>query len=520
MKKPAARTVSALLDEITARDPDHCAIIDGARRWSYGELRREVLRTATALATRGITRGDRVGILAGNRAEWIVTYFATMHLGAIAVGLNTWSSAPELAYQLAHSEVSLLFLEPRFRERDFIALFKQASAIEPGLPQLRELVTFDDSAGFASDFATWLQRNHDPLNAAIAVAAPDDVACLLYTSGSTATPKGVPLLHAGLIDNMWEIGERQHLAADDRLWLAVSLFWSLACVNALFAAVTHGATIVLQHHFDPLEALRLIATERCSVFYGTPNMVLALGEHERFREFELGALRTGVTIGTPAQIERAAALGIPRICNVYGLTEAYGNSTVTDAALPLAKRLATVGQALPGVRITIADPETGAPLPADTPGEIVLYGRVTPGYWADPERTAEATSSDGGFRTGDLGLLDEDGYLYYRGRLKEMLKTGGINVAPAEVEQVLSTHPAVELAFVTGLPDPRLDEILVAVIVTRRGATTDASALSAHCRASLAAYKTPRQFRFIDPAELPLTSTGKLERKRLPELFT
>lgn len=520
MKKPAARTVNALLDEITARDPDHCALIDGTRRWTYGELRRDVLRTAAALAGSGVTPGDRVGILAGNRAEWIVTYFATMHLGAIAVGLNTWSSARELAYQLAHAEVSLLFLEPRFRERNFIELFTEASAIEPGLPHLREVVTFDDSDGFASEFATWLGQADATLNDVIDAAAPDAVACLLYTSGSTATPKGVPLLHAGLIDNMWEIGERQHLVGDDRLWLAVSLFWSLACVNALFAAVTHGVTIVLQHHFDPGEALRLIAAERCSVFYGTPNMVLALGEHEQFGEFDSGSLRTGVTIGTPAQIERAAALGIPRICNVYGLTEAYGNSTVTDAALPLAKRRETVGQALPGVRIVIMDPATGASLPPDTPGEIVLHGRVTPGYWHDPERTAEATSSDGGFRTGDLGLLDPEGYLYYRGRLKEMVKTGGINVAPAEVEQVLSAHPAVELAFVTGLPDPRLDEILVAVIVPRRGETTDAAALTAHCRASLAAYKTPRRFCFVDPAELPLTSTGKLERKRLPELFT
>ncbi len=512
--------MSALLDEITARAPGHCAIIDGARRWTYDELRRDVLRTATALADSGVRHGDRVGILAGNRAEWIVTYFAAMHLGAIAVGLNTWSSARELAYQLAHADVSLLFLEPRFRDRDFIELFNAANAIAPGLPRLRGLVTFDDSGGFASDFTAWRQDAAESANDAVAAAAPDDVACLLYTSGSTATPKGVPLLHADLIDNMWEIGQRQHLVSTDRLWLAVSLFWSLACVNALFAAVTHGATIVLQHHFDPTAALELIASERCSVFYGTPNMVLALSEHARFREFDLGALRTGVTIGTPAQVERAAALGIPGICNVYGLTEAYGNSTVTDAGLPLAKRTETVGQALPGVRIAIRDPASGASLPAGTAGEIVLYGRVTPGYWHDPERTAEATSRDGGFRTGDLGLLDAQGYLYYRGRLKEMVKTGGINVAPAEVEQVLSAHPAVELAFVTALPDPRLDEILVAAIVLRRGATTDAAELTAHCRASLAAYKTPRQFRFVDPAGLPLTSTGKLERKRLPELFT
>jgi fatty-acyl-CoA synthase len=519
MNKPNARTVSALLDEIAARDPHHCAIVDGQRSWTYADLIRDVRRTAAALAGSGITHGDRVGILAGNRAEWVIAYFATMHLGAIAVGLNTWSTARELAYQLGHAEVKLLFLEPRFRERDFVELFAQASAIDNGFPTLQQLVTFGSSDGTGIDFATWLERSDGNVADAAAPVASDDIACLLYTSGSTATPKGVPLLHAGLIDNMWEIGERQHLGSGDRLWLAVSLFWSLACVNALFAAVTHGVTIVLQHHFDPGEALSLIHSERCTVFCGTPNMVLALAEHERLHEFDLGSLRTGVTIGTTAQLERAAALGIPGICNVYGLTEAYGNSAVTDAALPLARRVETVGRALPGVTIKINHPETGAPLPPETPGEIVLYGRVTPGYWRDPERTAEATSADGGFRTGDLGLLDADGYLYYRGRLKEMVKTGGINVAPAEVEQVLSAHPAVELAFVTGLPDPRLDEVLVAAIVMRSGATTDAASLTAHCRASLAAYKTPRDFRFVEAGDLPLTSTGKLERKRLAGLF-
>ena len=524
MNKPASRTAPALLDEITRRDPQHEAIVDGSRRWSYQAFADAVRRCARALLAYGIRHGDRVGILAGNRAEWLIADFAIMSLGAITVGLNTWSSARELAYQLDHAAIKLLFVEPQFRERDFIALVTEARDLAGGLPPLRRLIALADTAPQGviwPDFmATGDQVSQADLASEVARVAADDVACLLYTSGSTAVPKGVPLLHRGLIDNMWEIGERQHLGADDRLWLAVSLFWSLACVNAVFAVVTHGGTVVLQHHFDAGESLRLIEAERCSVFYGTPNMALAMAEHADLTQRDLSTLRTGVTIGTPAQISRVAELGVAQICNVYGLTEAYGNSTVTDAGLPLETRLETVGRALAGVEVRIIDAESGSKQPADITGEIVLRGNVTPGYWHDPERTVEAFTADGWFRTGDLGLLDEAGYLYYRGRLKEMVKTGGINVAPAEVEEVLSLHPAIELAFVTGIPDLRLDEALAAVIVLRRGQLTDEAALRDHCRAVLAPYKTPRHFRFVDAAELPLTTTGKLQRNRLPEMFS
>jgi len=524
MRRPASRTAPALLAELAARQGDREALVDGPRRWSWNSLADGVGECARALAASGIGAGDRVGILAGNRAEWIIGHVAVMSLGAISVGLNTWATAHELAWQLAHAEVRALLVEPRFRERDFLALVREARACGDGLPALALCVAMD--ACDEADVLSWqdfLARGATVdvtlVDTASAAIDEHDTACLLYTSGSTALPKGVPLAHGKLIDNMWAIGERQHLVPDDRLWLAVSLFWSLACVNALFAVMTHGGTIVLQHHFDAGAALALIARERCTVFYGTPNMALALAEHPARVQHDLTMLRTGVTIGTPAQVARVAALGCAGICNVYGLTEAYGNSTVTDATLPLELRLETVGRALDGVEVAIRDPETLAPRASGEAGEIVLRGNVMPGYWQDAARTAEAFTADGWFRTGDLGVLDADGYLYYRGRLKEMVKTGGINVAPAEVEQVLAGHPAVELAFVTGIPDERLDEALAAVVVLRTGAAADAAALAAHCRERLAAYKTPRHFRFVEAAALPLTTTGKLKRNALPELF-
>lgn len=523
MNKPISRTVPALLAEIVARDPSHLAIVAGQQRWSYAEFAAEVNRAARALHAAGIVAGDRVGILMGNRVEWLVLDFAAMSLGAITVGLNTWATAHELAYQLQHAEVKLLAIEPQFRASDFRALFEEARRQAGGLPALLSLVCTDDGASGMVSYRDFM-ASAEGVDASVIAAMTarvqaEDVACLLYTSGSTALPKGVPLLHRGLIDNMWEIGERQHLVADDKLWLAVSLFWSLACVNALYAVMTHGASIVLQHQFDAAEALRLIEAERCTVFYGTPNMALALWEHPLRTAHDISSLRTGVTIGSPEQVRRVATLGVEKICNVYGLTEAYGNSAVTDASLPLEKRLLTVGQALGGVEIRIIDAASGAVQAPGTPGEITLKGNVLPGYWNDPVRTAEAFTADGFFRTGDLGLLDEEGYLFYRGRLKELVKTGGINVAPAEVEEILASHPAVELVFVTGIPDARLDEALAAVIVTRSGCSVTESELAAHCRATLAAYKTPRHFRFVDASALPLTTTGKLKRNELPALF-
>ncbi len=523
MNKPDSRTIPSLLAEMVARDPAHLAIVAAGQRLSYAEFAVEVERAARALYAAGIGAGDRVGILMGNRSDWLILDFAVMTLGAITVGLNTWATAYELAYQLRHADVKLLAIEPRFRNSDFRALLAEARAQADGLPSLATVVCTEEPLTGMFSYADFLAAassvDGQLIAAASAAVKPDDVACLLYTSGSTALPKGVPLLHGGLIDNMWEIGERQHLAADDKLWLAVSLFWSLACVNALYAVMTHGASIVLQHHFDAAEALRLIEQERCTVFYGTPNMALALWEHPQRAAHDLTSLRTGVTIGTPEQVRRVATLGVAKICNVYGLTEAYGNSAVTDADLPLEKRLLTVGRPLGGVDIRIIDGETCAVLPAGTAGEITIKGNVLPGYWNDPVRTAEAFTADGFFRTGDLGMLDDDGYLYYRGRLKELVKTGGINVAPAEVEEVLASHPAVELAFVTGIPDARLDEALAAVIVTRTGVEVSETELANHCRATLAAYKTPRHFRFVDAAVLPLTTTGKLKRNELPGLF-
>jgi fatty-acyl-CoA synthase len=516
---PASRTVPDLIDELARRYPEREAVVGSGQRYTYRALRAEVRRLARALHALGVRRGDKVAILMGNRPEWLIADFAITLLGAVMVGVNTWATARELQHILSHSDTRFLFCVARFLKHDYAAMLPELD-----LPQLERTICVGD--GGRPDWLAYSKLlsqgdsvEESAIDAAQRAVRPQDMAYLLYTSGSTSLPKGVEIQHYALIENMWHIGERQKVTEHDRLWLAVSLFWGLGCENALFNLLTHGGCIVLQEHFDAGQALELIERERCTVFYGTPNMAQALCEHPDRARRDLSRLRGGATIGTPEQIMRVVDLGAREICNIYGLTETYGNCNVADARDPLNKRIANVGRPLSGVEQRIVDPQTGKLLPPGEVGEVRVKGYVTTGYYKDPERTREAFDEHGFFRTGDLGMLDAEGYLHFRGRIKEMVKTGGINVAPIEVEEVLLSHPAVQAAFVTGVPDAVHDELLAAVIVPKRGTALTEHEVTEHCRKSLAAYKVPRLIRFAAEEELPLTTTGKVQKNRLASTF-
>jgi fatty-acyl-CoA synthase len=519
---PASRTVPALLDELTVRHPDLEFVVGGGLRYSYAALRDAARRFARGLHALGVRRGDKVAILMGNRPEWLVADFGILALGAIMVSINTWTSRRELGYMLSHSDSRVLVCTDRFLGKDYLGMLAELG----DLGGLRHVIRVDPDARSLAGSLTWDETlelaasvPESVANEAQREVDPQDVAYLLYTSGSTSTPKGVQLQHYALIENMWWIGERQHLRVGDRLWLAVSLFWGLGCENALLALMTHGGTIVLQESFDAGEAIALIERERCSVIYATPNMVRAIAEHPHCDPQRLRSLRTGATIGTPEQIHLLAELGATEICNIYGLTETYGNCAVTDASLPLQVRATCVGEPLENVELAIVDPQTREPLPPGAVGEIKVRGYVTCGYYADEDKTREAFDEQGYFLTGDLGYLDEHGRLHFRGRLKEMIKTGGINVAPVEVEEVLMAHPEVEQAFVVGVADDARDEIVAAVVVPRETAAVDEETLRAHCAAELAAFKRPRRYLLLAAQELPLTSTGKVRKLAMPALF-
>ena len=526
---PNSRTIPALLDEQARNFAEREAVVGSGRRLTYRALREETHRAARALVALGVRKGDHVAILMDNRPEWIVAFLALQQLGATAVGLNTWATPRELQFALAHAEVKFLIAVDKFRKNDYQAMLGQMQPHTQHLPKLQSCVWLTTQAGGPQATAgsvSWegLLSMADAVPAAAIEAAGnavtgDDIALLLYTSGSTAAPKGILLQHKNLITNAWNIGERQKVTHQDRLWLAVSLFWSFGSVNAMPNMLSHGACVVLQEHFDAEEALALIEREHCSIMYGTPNMVQALIEHPSRATRNLSTLRSGAMIGTPEQLMGAVHLGAKEICNVYGLSETYGNCAVTDAHEPLDVRLNSVGQPLPGVTVRICHIETGLPLPADEVGEIRVKGPLFTAYYKDEEKTRESFDAEGFFHTGDLGALDAAGRVYYRGRLKEMVKSGGINIAPIEVEETLLRHPGVRSAYVIGVPDPQLDEVLVAFIIAKEGQAPTSDALKKFCKQELAAYKIPARFRMTTDQELPLTTTGKLQKMRLKELL-
>jgi fatty-acyl-CoA synthase len=531
--RPKSRTLGDLLDEMAAERPHAQALAFRDEQLSYAALHARVDELARALVAVGVSRGDRVAVLLPNRPEWVVAALAIAKIGGIVTAISTFSTARELGWTLEHSESVALITVSAFRGRGYLNalhdLCPELAGSAPGalrserLPRLRTVVSMDgrrvDGVFQPEDFLA--------LGAGVATAAlrarqrsvsPSDVCYILYTSGSTAMPKGVTLAHGGVIENGFNIGERQHLTPADRLWLAVPLFWSFGSANALPAILSHGGCAVLQESFEPGEALELLDRERCSVYYGMANMARAMLEHPDRRRRRLGSMRTGLTIGLAEDIEMTMeAVGARELCNVYGSTETYGNCAVTDAHDPLARRLHTQGLPLPGMDIRVADPETRRPLPAGEIGELCVAGHVTPGYFRAPELDAAAFDGEGYFHTGDLGLVGDDGRVRFRGRLKEMIKTGGINVAPLEVEGVLLQHPDVKQACVIGVPDRDKDEVVAAVLELHEAAAPDAGAIIAFCRERLASYKIPTRLVFRKADEFPRTSTGKIHKPGLRE---
>lgn len=531
--QPRSRTLGDLLDEMAAARPDAEAVVFRGDRLTYAALRARADDLGRALLAVGVTRGNRVAVLLPNRPEWLMAAFAISKIGAVTVGVSTFSSPREIAWTVEHCRPAAIVTLESFRGRSYLGpLYESCPELagsRPGQlrserwPELRAVVCVDDRAHdgvyrFGDLMARASEVPATALAAAQAAVTAADLCFILYTSGSTATPKGVTLAHGGVVENGFAIGERQHLGAADRLWLAVPLFWSFGSANALPAIATHGGCVVLQESFDPGEALALLEEERCSVYYGMANMARAILEHPDRPRRRLAAMRTGLTIGIPEDIRMTMeAVGAGQLCNVYGATETYGNCAVTDAGDPLEVRLETQGLPLPGMDIRVVDPSSGRTLGRGEVGELRVKGYVTPGYYRDAEQTQAAFDADGYFMTGDLGLLGEDGRVRFRGRLKEIIKTGGINVAPLEVEAILMTHADVKQAHVVGIPDRDRGELVGAAVELRAGATATAETLTAFCRAQLASYKVPARVVFRKADEFPRTPTGKVQKPRLRE---
>jgi fatty-acyl-CoA synthase len=513
MRAPYSRNLFDLICEQAERYSDRLAVIAGEARVTYAELQERAARVGAALHAAGLRRGDRIGMLISNRIEWLELCLGAAAAGAVPVPFSTWSKRREIDFLLADSRVRMLFSLERFGDQDYAAdLVELLKRRAERYPLLESVVYLE------SGYAKFLSPASLPEIAPGERAGAQDIAFILYTSGSTAYPKAVPLAHGATIENGFNIGERQGLQPGERVLLPLPLFWSYGSANAMCASFTHGATLVLQTRFEAAETLDTIERERIASIYTMPAMTSAMVTHPSFKPERTRSLRTAMTIGTPQDVATVAqVLGAREVCNVYGQTESYGNCCVTWHHWPLERRMTVQGPPLPGVTLRIVDPESGRPLPQGEVGLIEVKGNLTPGYdGASSEQNAKAFTADGFFRSGDLGRLTAEGDIQFAARDSEMIKRAGINIAPAEIEEVLQQHPGVAAVGVSGAPDPTRGELIVAFVVPAPGAKVTVEELRAHCRSLAASYKTPDRIEFCKV--LPLTTTGKLMRRELKQM--
>lgn len=521
---PLAKTFPDLLREQAERYGAAPAATYQGVTISYRDLLAASERVAGGLYALGLRRHDKIGLLIENRLEWLMAFFGAGTIGATVVPFSTWTRPAELEFLINDSSIRYLVAVDGFGAEDFLGgildLMPElkngasgASRAFARFPKLFGVSILGRRAPGALAFETLAQS---PPLAALPPgerASPVDDAFVLYSSGSTSRPKAVHLQHYAVIENGFNIGARQGLDDSDKVFLAPPLFWAYGAANALPAAFTHGASLVLQSKFDPGKALDLLEQHHCTAIYTLPSMTSALVEHPNFSPKRTHALRKGLTIGTPAEVYAAAEqLGASEIANLYGSSETCGNCCVTPHDWPLEKRANTQGPPLPGVEIRIIDPETGAVLPDGNVGQAQVRGYLLRGYGTpDGEPSRDCFTADGFYRTGDLGKL-ESGLFYFAGREDDMIKRAGVNISPTEVEDILLQHPGVSQAAVVGVPDGKRGSIVTAFVVPANG-SLNIDALRAHFVSTASKYKHPD--RYIVSEALPMTATGKLLRKEL-----
>ena len=530
-------TVPALLAGCVAARPGAEALVAPAEgvRWSWSDLAARVDALAGGLLQIGIDAGDRVGIWAPNRTEWVLTQFATARIGAILVNVNPAYRVHELDFALRKTGCKALILAERFKTSDYVAMIgavaPRLAGSEPGalrdgnLPDLRAVVVCADAPppgclAFPDVAARGADVPRARLDAVTDGLDADDPINIQFTSGTTGQPKGATLTHRNIVNNANFVTAAMALTDADRLCIPVPLYHCFGMVMGTLGCVTKGAAMVLPGEgFDPLATLRAVADERCTALYGVPTMFVAMLEHPAFAGFDLSRLRTGIMAGAPCPIEVMKKvqrdMNMAEVTIAYGMTETSPVSFQSSVDTPLDKRVSSVGRVQPHLEVRIVDGH-GAVVPVGAEGELHTRGySVMRGYWDDPERTAEAIDPEGWMHTGDLARLDAEGYCNITGRVKDMIIRGGENVSPREVEEFLYTHPAVSQVQVFGIPDARLGEIVAAWIVPRAGTAPTEAEVRDFCRGRIAHFKVPAVVRFREA--LPMTVTGKPQKYLMRE---
>ncbi|MER7731308.1 AMP-binding protein [Streptomyces erythrochromogenes] len=508
-------TIGENLDRTVRRFPDRDALVDVAagRRWTYAELAADVDALALGLLDLGIVKGDRVGIWAPNRAEWTLVQYATAKIGAVLVTVNPAYRSHELEYVLRQSGIRLLAAADRFKSSDYAAMIEE---VRPRCPALEFVALL---GGPLWDSLLERGRRGDPADLARAQEAlsPDDAVNIQYTSGTTGFPKGATLSHHNILNNGFFVGELCHYTEQDRVCIPVPFYHCFGMVMGNLACTSHGAAMVIPApSFEPVATLAAVESERCTSLYGVPTMFIAELAEPGFDAYDLSSLRTGIMAGSPCPVEVMREvierMGMAEVSICYGMTETSPVSTQTRADDSVERRVSTVGRVGPHLEVKVVDPRTGRTVPRGEPGELCTRGySVMLGYWEEPERTAEAVDAARWMHTGDLAVMDDDGYLSITGRIKDMVIRGGENLYPREIEEFLHTHPDVLDVQVIGVPDAKYGEELMAWVRMREGAEPlTADAVRAYCAGRLAHFKIPRYVHVVE--EFPMTVTGKVRK--------
>jgi len=514
------------------------------RRLSYAQLMQEVDKVARGLLGMGFGKGNRLGVWATNNLEWLLLQLATARIGVVLVNMNPAYRVRELAYALKRSEVEFVVSIPAFRSSDYIAmlveLLPELKSTAPGeftnseFPFLRRIVVYDPVDPVAtprphSGFNTWGELleaagtvSQADLNKATAELDMDDPINIQYTSGTTGFPKAVVLTHHNILNNGWFTAKAMHFSEQDRLCIPVPFYHCFGMVVANLAYLTCGGCgVIPSEHFDAGATLKAIADERCTAIHGVPTMFIAELEHPDFNSFDLSSLRTGIMAGAPCPPELMKRVMTDMHCSEiligYGETEASPITHLTTRDDSLERRTETVGRNLPHQEVKVVDNQSGRTLPLGETGEICFRGyHIMRGYYGDDEATAKALDEKGWLFSGDLGVMDADGYVSITGRLKEMIIRGGENIYPREIEDYIFTHPKVSEVAVFGLPDEFYGEEIMAWIQLHAGESATEEEIREFCKGHIAHFKIPKYIRFVK--EFPMTVTGKLQKYRMREI--
>lgn len=512
-------TIGQNLRQIAAKFPERTALISEYQQYraNYSEFLKQVEQVAKALMAHGIRRGDRVGIWSPNRYEWVLVQYATALMGAIMVNINPGYKLSGLRYALEQSRIDLLIASSHFRKTDYI---KMLDELRPDCLYPKQTVIID------RDWATFLSSASQVSDARLAEREAslqfDDPVNIQYTSGTTGYPKGATLSHHNILNNGFFIGERLKYTEKDIVCLPVPFYHCFGMVLGNMAIVTHGACIVIPgEFFDPEQVLQTVENERCTSLYGVPTMFIAELDLPDFAKYNLKSLRTGIMAGAPCPIDTMrkvqSLMNMTEICVCYGMTETSPVSTESCTDDPLELRVTTVGTVHPHVEIKIIDPESGAIVPRGTAGELCTRGySVMLGYWDNPEDTKAIIDETRWLHSGDIAVMDENGYVSIVGRIKDLIIRGGENISPKEIEDFLIVHEGVSDVQVIGVYSEKYGEEVMAWIKPRPGYNVSAESLHTYCKGRIATFKIPRYWKFVDA--FPMTVTGKIRKIEMREI--